>query len=377
MNIAGASSEDFYVNVKLEPKDAYDYYGKEFTDIYSKANVLYSELIQYDANVISFIRDTDIPYDDVTVYKFEPVDPLNPDPSSPADWVLYTPDDNDKAIIQTYGHLFDAEYVDDSDPFVPYSNCGDDFIRCHLKKKVDIDITKSVETYTVSVVSEFVYPYTVADPTMQYQIVVQLPTLDGLSVEYYKFIGQIDVVSDPIEESFPLSNPIYILYAKEDTAITTDPITGAIVAPPRLFRDSGYNINIVDVYLNNGTDTLPVNLYLVEQDGHIDDVNYHMNLYVKAETLGAISPVYVYTNEDVDLTNVNIGCLKIPRDDSSGGCQIFSEKDPINTKNMVAYTVKDDSITAVYKVTVDIYYDENRDGVFSSDEIVYTAVTED
>lgn len=367
--ITGADSENFKVQMKLSPKSNFEYDVLDFADIYNRANVIYSELMNYDNSVVTLIKNMDIPYSEISVSKWDALGSA---------WVPYTPTVEQKEVRKTYGHLLADEYSYGA-PGEFTSDVNSDLKKINIHKQVDISIKKNADKYEISFLNTFTYPYNKTDPAVTFEVIVKEedPTapVPG-TYAFYKYEGVISLEIEEYSEYFDIRLPLYFLYAKAYASyLDTDGVT--VITDPRKFERTEINITLDNVYITNAEGEVDVPLYLVEQADSIDDENFVINLKIDNSSLGTVSKAKVYTNEVLDLTNAGNGSLKLADSNTVTLIRsIYSDKDITNTANKVAYDVIDVE-TALYKISVEVYYDKNKDGSYTDDEVIYQAVTED
>lgn len=378
MNVEGADGEDFKVDLSLTPKTDYDYKNTDFADIYNEANVIYSELVLYDNNILSLIRSADIPYDTENApltFKWD---------SAAGVWTAWTPEMKDKALRQTYGNLLADEY---SGADIPgevnpvFTEMNEKFVKENIEKQVNIMIEQSGNDYVVTIntvytIENYQVVYRDADSTVPAGPLPSVPPEDEEGTPapavpsgsaFYMYMGTIVYEAKPIVLTFDNDKPIYMLYAKSK-GISYTP-EGIRVVDPRYFKSVVYTIAYdAGVALTDvGGTPKNIELYLVEQGGTLTD----NTVSFKVVNGSSVSGLDIYTTEEY-----GTGMDTIETATTGRSVNVYSSRDIHNTDNHVAYK-KTDTITALYKITALVYYDENRDGNYTDDEMVYSVTTED
>lgn len=361
--IDGADGERFRVSVLLTPKTKYDYKETDFADLYNEANVIYSELILYDNKVISLMKNQKIPYGTSTApvkYKWDGTT-----------WIPDSVTADDVALRDTYGNLFADEYVGS----VPEGMSSSDLTDMYAKlKKENIDKTVAV------VVSQEGNDYKLAINTtysIEYDVVYRAEDKDAEVEEgmktpmaFYRCIGTLVYKADEIVLTFDNDKPLYFLYAKAEAGRTEADGT-EINADVRHFNKVVYNISVDGsvILTNKDGSSRNVSMYLVEQAGTRQEDSFS----IKVDNNSYNSGLDIYTTE-------NYGSSPAAADDTltignvGKGVNVYSTKNDANTDNHIAYS-KGDEITSLYKITVSVYYDADRDGSYA--EHVYSVSTED
>lgn len=365
MKATGADTEKFYVDVSLTPKAAFDYDALNFADVYNKANVIYNQLMAYDYSIVTLIKNTDIDYANTSVFYYN---------ATTSSWVSYTPTDEDKAIRQTYGHLFADEYSTEDYAGAPCSDINSLLERANINKTVDILIEQDGDKYRVTYKNTFQYPYDETAPSMVYTVITKdVDPTNPSAMTYFSYMGVINISTEPVVEYYEMNLPMYFLYAKAKTSYTDD--SGNIVKDPRKFKKTTINITYKDVAYNVAGTIKRLPLYLVEQVDSIDDSDFIINLKIDANPTMVPSAIDVYTNEQVDLYNPVHGSLTYLNTYASL-IRVYSDQDPTTYENRVAYSVVD-NLSALYKIAVTVYYDENGNGSYEANEVAYSIISED
>lgn len=361
--INGEDGERFRVSVKLIPKTEYDYKETDFADLYNEANVIYSELILYDNKVISLMKNQKIPYGTSTApakYKWDGTT-----------WITDSVTADDVALRDTFGNLIADEYVGSAPEGMSSSDLTDMYAKL---KKENIDKTVAV------VVSQEGNDYKLAINTtysIKYDVVYRAEDKDAIPVPggktpmaFYRCIGTLVYQADEIVLTFDNEKPLYFLYAKAEGGRTEADGT-EISADVRHFNSVKYNIKIdgsVNLADEDGN-ARNVLLYLVEQAGTRQEDSFSIN--VENDSYSTALDIYTTENYNNPAAPAD-STLTIGK--TGKHVEVYSVKNESNKDKHIAYN-KGDEITALYKITVSVDYDVNRDGSYS--EHVYSVSTED
>lgn len=361
--INGEDGERFRVSVKLMPKTEYDYKETDFADLYNEANVIYSELILYDNKVISLMKNQKIPYGTSTApakYKWDGTT-----------WITDSVTADDVALRDTFGNLIADEYVGSAPEGMSSSDLTDMYAKL---KKENIDKTVAV------VVSQEGNDYKLAINTtysIRYDVVYRAEDKDAEAEEgmktpmaFYRCIGTMEYHADEIVLTFDNEKPLYFLYAKAEGGRTEADGT-EISADVRHFNSVKYNIKIdgsVNLADEDGN-ARNVLLYLVEQAGTRQEDSFSIN--VENESYSTALDIYTTENYNNPAAPAD-STLTIGK--TGKHVEVYSVKNESNKDKHIAYN-KGDEITVLYKITVSVDYDVNRDGSYS--EHVYSVSTED
>ncbi len=361
--IDGEDGEKFRVSVTLTPKTEYDYKETDFADLYNEANVVYSELILYDNKVLSLMKNQSIPYGGANA----PVKEKWGD----AGWEADSATVEDISLRDTYGNLFADEYAGSAPEGMNSSDITDmnsKFKKENIDKKVDIVISQEGNDFKLSINTTYSIMYSVVYRAED-KDVIPLPGKKA-PMAFYRMSGKLVYKTDEIVLTFDNEKPLYFLYAKAEGGRTEADGT-QVSADVRHFNSVNYNIAVDGsvILTNEDGSSRNVMLYLVEQAGTRQEDSFSINV----DNNSYNSSLDIYTTENYnnpaapsDMT-VNIG-------NRGNGVNVYSAKDESNTDRHIAYN-KGDEITSLYKITVSVDYDADRDGSYS--EHVYSVSTED
>ena len=361
--IDGEDGERFRVSVNLTPKTEYDYKDTDFADLYNEASVVYSELILYDNKVLSLMKNQSIPYGGAN----SPVKEKWVDD----DWESADITVKDMSFRDTYGNLFADEYAGSAPEGMSSSDLTDmtsRFKKDNIDKKVDIVISQEGNDFKLSINTTYSIMYSVVYRAED-EDAVPLPGKKA-PMAFYRMSGKLVYKTDEIVLTFDNEKPLYFLYAKAEGGRTEADGTETS-ADVRHFNSVKYNISIDGsvILTNEDGSSRNVMLYLVEQAGTRQEDSFSINV----ENNSYNSSLDVYTTENYNNpaapsdTTVTVG-------NRGNGVNVYSVKDTDNTDRHIAYN-KGDEITSLYKITVSVDYDANRDGSYS--EHVYSVSTED
>lgn len=359
LQVEGDDGEAFTVNLRLDPKNEYDYQRADFMDVYEEASVIYSELVLNDSSILTAMENEPIDYAYGEAHFF----PGKAEPElSMAKWnpdlmawdASWSPSENEKLLRATYGNLFADEYIGGALPGGPegawLTRMYEDFKKENITKVVDITIRQTAgASYQVLINTSYSMDYAVVflaeDPdyvpeTAEGDDSIPGP-LEGMA--FYRYWGTLLYEAEEIELTLDADKPIYLLYAKSTAG------------------DAGHFANVEcnilcdsSIHLDAGK---TLELYLVEQgqtEATLTELSYMF--HVKNES--GDTPVTVYTTEHYNTMGFPIDTIA-----GQGNTVIYSNDE----SHSIAYSLGD-FMTALYKITVSVSYDG---------ETIYTIATED
>lgn len=370
LNVQGADGEKFQLQLTLTPKPSYDYKDTDFTDLYNEAKVIYSELVLYDNNVLTYMRNQEIPYDSTDALVPKPVtEKWN---STSGGWEAWTPTAADRALRYTYGNLFADEYTGGEIEGIinpAFTNMYSDFAKKNMDKVIDVNISQSGDEYIVTINISYEIDYNVVYRAEDEIAGGEETEEDETPMAFYRYSGTLKYKADEIILTGSDEYPLYFLYAKyESVKYAEDGITEII--DPRHFMSTTYNIKVDSSVALTHEDGTPraVELYLVEQVGSIADSEFKINIVNKGS-----SELDVYTNEIYHNPGV-VGDTIVLSIESTNPVKVYTDKDLTNEDNHVGYK-NVGTLTSLYKIDAKVYYDAKGDGSYS--ELVYSVSTED